>query len=166
MMLLIVLVTFQVADAQEFRFKKEIEFSPIVQFSKSSSGSFYNAGGIATFRYFVLPRLAVYGQFGAGISDLKYSDVRLNGFSYTYGAGVNYFFKPNQSGFYLNGGIGLGRIQTNNLQMDDTWYGKAGLGYRFKLSDRTYLSLEQNVRFNMGERRAFLEPRIGIGIKF
>lgn len=165
--LLPVLICFSILNAQEFRFKKEVEFSPIGNFNIFRQGHMYSAGGVATFRYFVLPKLAVYGELGMGFSNALYTDIAFSGMSYTYGAGVNYFFKPGQKGLYTNAAINLGRSNfENSYNMDDTWYAKLGLGYRFRLSEKFYLSLEQNVKFNVGERKAFLEPRIGLGFRF
>ena len=159
--------TISLAIGQEFKFKKEIEFSPIGNFTTIKGINFFNLGGTVTFRRYVNPKLALYGEFGAGFAKASGEGSNFSFKSYTFGIGLNYFFKENQKGFYANLGYSNGRTNFSNyFYNDDTWYGKVGLGYRINLSERLYLNLEQNLKFNFGEKSAFLDPRIGIGIRF
>lgn len=164
--LLVVLFAINFSTGQEFRFKKELEFSPTGNFMFIRKNSFYNLGGITTFRFFVHPKLAFYGEVGSGFAKINAQE-DFKATSYTFGVGMNYFFKQNQTGFYANAGVSLGRTKfINGTTMDDNWYGKIGLGYRVNLSERLFLSIEENVKFNYKQRAAFFEPRIGLGIRF
>ncbi len=148
-----------------FHYKNNIEVKHISLGLSNSSTSF---GSTLLYRRFISPKFALQSEFSYSVVRFKYDFGDGNVFnSFNVGIGAAYFFKPDQSGFYLTSMLSksnLFRINSNDNLSE--LMAKIGLGYRANIGKRFYLSGEMNANYNFDTKRFNLSPTFGVGIKF